>query len=159
MFFAISSLTRHTAHDIVGTLVGKLSRAGKNFVTDFDTCAAHLREHGIQATDKEIREILSPKHVMLSYNSLGGTGAHSVRAMMDKMRVDLQHKRAAIEADRLRVQTVRAMRKGCRLFALPTDPPPPPQCQAYDNCRSMASAAASVKDVKELRALVKKHMP
>lgn len=45
---------RH-AHDVVGTLVGKLSRAGKNFATDFDTCAAHLREHGVKATDNEIR--------------------------------------------------------------------------------------------------------
>ncbi len=53
---------RH-AHDVVGTLVGKLSRAGKNFMTDFDLCVAHLKEHGIVAPIEEIRTVLDPQKV------------------------------------------------------------------------------------------------
>lgn len=79
---------RH-AHDIVGTLVGKLSRAGKNFDTDFATCAAHLREHGIKASDDEIRSVLSPKTVMLSYNSEGGTGSKAVLATMEHQKEEV----------------------------------------------------------------------
>lgn len=80
---------RH-AHDIVGTLVGRLSRAGKNFDSDFATCAAHLREHGIKASDEEIRKILSPKAVMLSYNCEGGTGNKAVLAMMERQHEEVR---------------------------------------------------------------------
>ncbi len=124
---------RH-AHDIVGTLVGKLSRAGKNFDSDFATCAAHLREHNINATDEEIRNILSPKYVMMTYNSQGGTGNKAVLATMENLRNELKNKVSVIDADRKRVTTAR------------------------DNCRAMAVAASSVKSVEDLRGLVKKFM-
>jgi argininosuccinate lyase len=122
---------RH-AHDVVGTLVGKLSRNGKNFMTDFPTCVAHLHEHGVKATDAEIRSILNPKDVMMSYNVTGGTGNKAVLETMALLREELTNKRAVIAADRKRVDTAR------------------------DNCRAMAAASSKVLTLADLKSLVKK---
>ena len=85
---------RH-AHDIVGTLVGKLNRSGQNFMTDFDTCVGHLKEHGIVAPPQEIRNVLDPKQVMLTYNSYGGTGKRAVSETLDNLCQDLAAKKSA----------------------------------------------------------------
>jgi argininosuccinate lyase len=125
---------RH-AHDIVGTLVGKLSRAGKNFMTDFDTSVKHLHEHGIKATEEEIRNVLDPQKVMLTYNSLGGTGKKAVVENMQRLRAELNDKIRVLEADEKRVR------------------------QARENCRQLASTAPStVKDLASLKSLVGKFL-
>lgn len=98
---------RH-AHDIVGTLVGKLYRSGKDFMSDFETCVAHLKEHGIVATNEEIRNVLDPQKVMMTYNSLGGTGNKSVLSMLDKFRDDLREKKSELEKDKKRVEEARS---------------------------------------------------
>lgn len=56
------------AHHIVGSLVGKLYRAGKNF-DDFQTCKQHMVESGIKIPDQDLKNALDPKHVMLAYTS------------------------------------------------------------------------------------------
>lgn len=69
---------------------------------------------------------------MLTYNSLGGTGKEAVIATMGRLHAELVEKKAVLAADQKRVAASRA------------------------NCRSIASAAANVKNLKDLQSLVKK---
>ena len=58
----------------VGSLVGDLSRAGKNF-RDLETCLNHIIvTHKIPADREKLKNVFNSKAVMLSYNSLGGAG-------------------------------------------------------------------------------------
>ena len=123
---------RH-AHDVVGTLVGRLNRAGKNFGSDFETCAAHLKEHGINAPAAEIRKILDPKEVMLTYNSEGGTGKKAVQQTMANIKAHLDKAKADLANDKARVE------------------------KARENCRAIAKAAGEIKSVEGLKSLVKKY--
>lgn len=93
---------RH-AHDVVGTLVGKLSRAGHNFATDPNTCLAHLKEHGINAPDDEVLAVLDPAKVAASYNSLGGTGRKSVEETLAILHNSLGKHRRLLEDDSVRI--------------------------------------------------------
>lgn len=126
---------RH-AHDIVGTLVGKLSRAGKNFSTDFDTCVAHLKENGIVAPKEEIRAVLDPKTVMLTYNSFGGTGKKAVQENLKNLHAELEQKKKDLAADLKRVTVAR------------------------DNCRAIAKAATEgkIKDLDSLKSVVNRYI-
>jgi argininosuccinate lyase len=125
---------RH-AHDVVGTLVGKLSRAGKNFSTDFETCLNHLKECGINAPKQEIADILDPTQVMLSYNSLGGTGKKAVLQTMKNLHQELDSQVKVLEEDKQRVT------------------------KAYNACRSIASSANTIRDLDSLKNLLKKYSP
>lgn len=109
---------RH-AHDIVGTLVGKLSRAGKNFATDPATCLSHLKEHGVVAPDAEVLAILDPAKVAASYNSLGGTGRQAVQNTLKSLHSQLDAQRRLLESDNARTEA------------------------AYLACRDISSAAAA----------------
>jgi hypothetical protein len=104
------------AHHIVGSLVGDLHRAGKDF-SDFDYCLYHIiHKHGVKgkrtsflpilisvASPDEIKAVLDPKSVMMSYNSLGGTGPIAVREMLEDFNEQLAQHRKVVEADRKRL--------------------------------------------------------
>jgi hypothetical protein len=64
------------------SLVGELYRKGENF-SNTAYCFAHLKKRGIQAPDSEVLNVLSPKHVMTTYTSLGGTAPSSVSHILD----------------------------------------------------------------------------
>lgn len=82
------------AHHIVGSLVGDLSRAGKNF-RDLDTCLNHIIvTHKIPADREKLKHVFNSKAVMLSYNSEGGTGPKAVQKMMNDFTAELaRHKK------------------------------------------------------------------
>lgn len=101
------------AHHVVGSLVGKLYRAGQNF-SEFDICLEHLKSQGINATAEEVHAVLDPKSVMMSYNSLGGTGPESVRAMLTKFNATLSQHRQVYEKDLKRLESAR---EACRAIA------------------------------------------
>jgi hypothetical protein len=88
------------AHHIVGSLVGDLSRAGKNF-RDLDTCLNHIIvTHKIPADREKLKKVFDSKQVMLSYNSQGGTGPKAVQQMMDDMHQALaRHKKVCFCGD------------------------------------------------------------
>jgi argininosuccinate lyase len=72
------------AHHIVGSLVGKLYRAGKNF-DDFQTCKEHMVECKVKMSDEDLRKSLDPKHVMMAYNNQGGTAPESTKKVLDML--------------------------------------------------------------------------
>jgi len=118
------------AHHIVGSLVGDLSRAGKNF-KDIDYCLTHIiKTHDIPADPEQIKKVFDPKAVMLSYNSLGGTGPKAVKKMLADMRSDLEAQKKIISADRARLD------------------------DALKTVRGIAEKAGSVKTAKDLLNLV-----
>ena len=90
------------AHHVVGSLVGELTRAGKNF-SDFDHCMAHLQKNNINAPEADVRHCLDPKAVMLSYNCTGGTGKQPVEEMIREFKAASQKHREILEADKARV--------------------------------------------------------
>ncbi len=112
----------------------------------------HLKEHDIIAPIEEIRNVLDPQKVMLTYNSEGGTGEaflffclpieselalagkKAVIENMKRLAASLEEKKSVLKADQKRV----------------TD--------ARNKCRAIAAAAASVKDINGLKSLVSKHL-
>ncbi len=120
------------AHHVVGSLVGDLTRAGKNF-SDFDTCLAHLRKHKIDAPEADLRHCLDPKAVMLSYNCLGGTGKQAVEDFIASCKVTSAKHRATLTADQTRVDTAR------------------------NASRALAREAAEVTSADDIAALIAKH--
>jgi len=120
------------AHHVVGSLVGELSRAGKDF-RDRDYCMAHVKKHGVKCTAEELEAVLDPKAVMMAYNSLGGTGPKAVSAMLEKMNAQLKEHRKAIKADKDRVT------------------------KAYDTSRRIAGEIKGAQSKGDIEALVKKH--
>ncbi len=120
------------AHHVVGSLVGELSRAGKDF-RDREYCMAHMKKNGVKCTPAELEAVLDPKAVMISYNSLGGTGPKAVSAMLEKMNAQLKAHRVAIKADKDRVT------------------------KAYDTARSIAGDIKTAQTASDIASLVKKH--
>jgi argininosuccinate lyase len=120
------------AHHVVGSLVGELTRAGKNF-SDFDYCLQHLRKNKIDAPEDDIRRCLDPKAVMLSYNCIGGTGKQAVEDYLKSAKELSAKHRAVLDADQARVDNAR------------------------EASRALAREAADVKTAEELVALVAKH--
>ena len=125
-------------HHIVGSLVGQLTRAGDN-LTNTAAVMAHLQKEGIAADEKEVRRVLDPASVMLSYNSLGGTGPVAMAAISDEIHSTLDGHRAALDADQGRVT------------------------KAYEACRAIAKGAgpkgANVKSADDLERLLATHRP
>jgi len=122
------------AHDIVGSLVGNLSRAGKNF-SETQQCYEWLKKHGVEVEMKEVQRILDPASVMLSYESRGGTGKKEVERLIKEGQQQLAEKRKELEADKKRV----------------TD--------AWNAARAIAKEAKGIKDADALKKLVAKHRP
>jgi argininosuccinate lyase len=120
------------AHHVVGSLVGNLSRAGQNF-SNTEACFKHLDDAGIKAPREDILKILDPKAVMLSYNSVGGTGAKATADMIQEFREDAARQRAALAADQARVDN------------------------ALATARKIAQSAAGVKTAADLDKLVKQY--
>lgn len=120
---------RH-AHDVVGTLVGTLSRAGKNFATDPATCLAHIKSH-VDAPDQEILDILDPAKVAASYNSPGGTGTKATADTIAQIQAGLAAHAATLSADSARVSS------------------------GYEACREIASQAHHFKDADDIARIVK----
>jgi len=129
---AVHKVPFRSAHHIVGSLVGVLSRAGKNF-NDRETCQKHLAENGVTASLADIHKVLDGAEVMKSYNSLGGTGPKAVKDMLVKYRVSLDKHTSRVAADRKRI------------------------ADGYNACRNIAGEAGSVKTVADLKALVAKY--
>jgi len=102
------------SHHVVGSLVGELSRAGQNF-SNFDKCFAHLKANGINAPESEVRAVLDPKTVMLSYKCEGGTGKEPVQDMIRKFRDQAKDEQSSLDKDRTRVEVAHeAARNICR---------------------------------------------
>lgn len=91
------------AHHIVGSLVGKLYRAGKNF-DDFDTCKQHMVESGIKISDQDLKNALDPKHVMMAYKSFGGTAPEPTKHYLDGVGKSLQKLKQEVLADKARME-------------------------------------------------------
>ncbi len=91
-------------HHIVGSLVGDLVKQGKD-LTATDAVMAHLKSNGIEANEQKVRTVLSPREVMKTYNSTGGTGPKAVEAMLDELQAKLDGQRQTIKADQNRVTT------------------------------------------------------
>ncbi len=83
------------AHDIVGSLVGKLYRRGENF-SNTQLCFEHLKEEGVNAPDSEVLNVLNPKAVMMSYTSLGGTSPQSVNNILKDYRQQLDSHKSVL---------------------------------------------------------------
>jgi argininosuccinate lyase len=122
------------AHHIVGSLVGKLYRSGKNF-DDFQTCKQHMVECKIKISDQDLKNALDPKHVMLAYTSLGGTAPEPTKRVLDNASATLKKIKAELEGDQKRVDA------------------------AYNACRNLASEIGNAKNLNEYRSLVDKHRP
>jgi argininosuccinate lyase len=122
------------AHHVVGSLVGELSRRGENF-GNLKACMDHLKESKIDAPESEVKKVLDPKEMMLSYRSQGGTAPEPVKAMLEKFRASLETHHRALEGDQRRVAS------------------------AYEACRAIASKSATVRSTSDLAQLIKKHAP
>ena len=118
------------AHHIVGSLVGELYRSGQDF-SNTDFCIKHIiQTHNIKANPDDIKKVLDSKSVMLSYNSLGGTGPKSVQAMLDDFNNQLKEHRRVLKEDQTRVDN------------------------AFLACREIARKAEGVTSVQQLRDLI-----
>jgi argininosuccinate lyase len=122
------------AHHIVGSLVGKLYRAGKNF-DDFQTCKEHMVESNIKISDSDLKNALDPKHVMNAYKSLGGTAPEPTKKVLDNLSAKLKVLKKDVEADRKRVQV------------------------AFEAARTIANEIGNTKNISEYKAVVDKHRP
>ncbi len=122
------------AHHIVGTLVGELSRAGGDF-SDIKRCHEYLLSRDIKCTIQEVQRVLEPASVMMSYNSLGGTGPKAVSEMLSRQEAELKKHEGVLGADKARVKN------------------------AYDASRAIAKESGNVKTVDDLAALISKYGP
>lgn len=102
------------AHHIVGSLVGELSRSGRNF-TDEAACMKHLEKHNIKCTAAELHSVLDGKSVMMSYNSYGGTGPHAVKQMIESYESRLKTLTQEYNTDRQRIDKAY---DACRMLAV-----------------------------------------
>jgi argininosuccinate lyase len=125
-------------HHIVGSLVGQLTRAGDN-LTNTKAVMEHLKKEGINAVEKDVRRVLDPTSVMLSYNSLGGTGPEAMAGISAEIHADLNKHRAELANDQKRIDT------------------------AFAAARSIAKAAGekgkNVKTVEDLTKLIQQYRP
>lgn len=114
------NLSFRKAHHVIGSLVGELSRSKRNF-SDFDFCIQHFKKEGIVAPDEEIKRMLDPKQVMLSYRSQGGTSPESVSTMLTKFKQELQSHRQTFTADLNRIRKARQAARNIAKAALSVD--------------------------------------
>jgi len=120
------------AHHIVGSLVGELSRSGRNF-KDWDFCVDWItKKNKLDANVDELKKVFDPKSVMLSYNSLGGTGKAATEAMLTDYNECITEHKKVLKADQNRVDS------------------------AYNTTRAIAEKAKGVKTAQELLNLIPK---
>ena len=62
-----------------------------------------LKKEGIVADEKEVMRVLDPTSVMLSYNSLGGTGPAAMVGIAAEVHETLAQHKTALTADQVRV--------------------------------------------------------
>ncbi|MSP61786.1 MAG: argininosuccinate lyase [Myxococcales bacterium] len=122
------------AHHIVGSLVGDLYRRGENF-SNFQACFDHLKASHIEAPEDEVRAVLDPKQVMMSYRSQGGTGPDAVKPMLASLGESLAGHRRRLALDQRRVTA------------------------AYEACRSIAREAGTVTSAADLDRLITRYLP
>jgi len=125
-------------HHIVGSLVGQLTRAGDN-LTNTKAVMEHLKKEGINADEAAVRRVLDPATVMLSYNSIGGTGPKAMREIAREIHSDLNQHKEALTKDQKRIDT------------------------AFNAARSIAKAVGekgqNVKTVEDLAKIIDQHRP
>merc|ERR1712167_295367 len=125
-------------HHIVGSLVGKLTRSGRD-MTDTKAVLDHLRESGIPVNGREAEEIvlnsIDPEQIMLSYESEGGTGPRAVAAIVAEIEDELARHTTDLEKDQVRVTN------------------------GWNATRTIASMGSTVKTAQDLHDLLKKHRP
>jgi len=120
------------AHHIVGSLVGDLSRAGKNF-KDLDYCLNHvINVHKVPADPEKLKHMFDPKAVMMSYNSLGGTGPKAMKKVIEDLNKTLEKQKKEIAADQDRLD------------------------KALKAVRNIAGSASSAKTAQDLKNLIPK---
>jgi argininosuccinate lyase len=122
------------AHHVVGSLVGELSRRGDTFAA-FDACVAHLQKNGIDAPVEELRKVLDPLQVMLSYRSQGGTAPEPVRELLAEYRKTLERQNERLEHDQRRVT------------------------RAYEACRAIGRDAGSARSAADLSRIIETRRP
>jgi len=122
------------AHHIVGSLVGELVKQRDNF-SNVNYCMSHIQSRGVDISREEIEPILNPESVMLSYNSLGGTGDKSVEELIRWLESRVQDLDVKLAVDKRRV------------------------FQAYEACQSIAAEAKKIQSHEELVKLINKHKP
>jgi argininosuccinate lyase len=121
-------------HHIVGSLVGELVKT-KSDLTDIEAVMKHLKESGIDANVDRVKAVLDPKTVMMTYNSLGGTGPagpEAMQAILSDLQYSLDAHKATLTADQARVSN------------------------AYEATKKIADACqqGSVTDLESLRSIV-----
>lgn len=120
-------------HHIVGSLVGKLVES-KGDLTDIDAVVKHLNDEGIACTAADIRPYVHPKSVMMTYNSLGGTGPDAVRHTIAEIQGELSAHQDDLDKDTRRVDG------------------------AFEACRAIAKEVSTENTTpEEIGALVQKH--
>jgi argininosuccinate lyase len=73
-----------TCHEIVGSVVGTLSREGKTF-DDLERTRALLAEHGQEMSTADLAALLDPKACMARQQSEGSTGPEQVRRQANRL--------------------------------------------------------------------------
>jgi len=118
------------AHHIVGSLVGELARSGRNF-KDWEACVEWItKKNGITANPEELKKVFDPTFVMLSYNTLGGTGKRATEQILSEFHKQLGEHNQVIAKDRARLD------------------------EALETTRSIASRASTVTTAKQLADLI-----
>ena len=102
-------------HHVVGSLVGAMVKQGKD-LTYLDDVVKHLNDTcGLNTSKEEIKPVLTPKDVMLSYNSLGGTGPEATKETVQELREEIQNHADVLSTDMNRVSSaMEATRAICR---------------------------------------------
>jgi argininosuccinate lyase len=118
------------AHHVVGSLVGDLSRKKENF-RNFEACYNHIvNTNKINAPKEDLQRVLDPKSVMMSYNTLGGTGPKAVNEMLKNFRGELEVHRKVLAEDNNRVNS------------------------ALERTRTVAGKAGSIQSADDLKKLL-----
>jgi argininosuccinate lyase len=102
-------------HHVVGSLVGAMVKQGKD-LTYLDDVVKHLNDTcGLNTSKEEIKPVLTPKDVMLSYNSFGGTGPEATKETVQELREEIQNHADVLSTDMNRVSSaMEATRAICR---------------------------------------------
>ena len=74
--------------NIIGSIIGDLSREGKSFEDNEEYCVNQLKSQGISASLEDILKYTNPKNIVESYNCYGGTGINSVKKMIKNISED-----------------------------------------------------------------------
>ena len=99
------------AHEIVGSLVGELSRAGGTF-QELPVVVAALAAAGVAADEATLAEVLDPLAGVRRQDSLGGPSPRSVGRMLSALEAALVEAARDLAARRARVEEARERLRG-----------------------------------------------